>query len=71
MIVVATGGNNGRRVVEGRETDKWMAGALDEHGLVNEGTDPGKDEGEKAAEESLDHGREVRKFGGRVRGWEW
>jgi hypothetical protein len=71
MIVVATGDDNSGGVVEEGEADEWMAGALDEHGLINECAYPGEDEGEKAAEDSLDEGWEVRKFGGRVRGWEW
>jgi hypothetical protein len=69
MIVVATDGDNSGGVVEVGETNEGMAGTVEEHGLIHEGTDPGEDEGEKALEESLDDGREVRKFGVRVRGW--
>jgi hypothetical protein len=71
MIVVTTDGDDGGGSVEVGEADKRMAGALEEHGLIHESTDPGEDEGEKAVETSLDDWREVRKVGRRVRGWEW
>ena len=71
MIVVATCDDNSGRVVEESHADEGMVSALDEHGLIDESTDPGENEGEKAAEDSLDEWREVRKLGERVRGWEW
>jgi hypothetical protein len=71
MIVVTAGSNDGRGVVEASDANEGMAGTLEEHGLIDEGTDPGEDEGEKAAEESLDDRREVREVGGRVRGRKW
>ena len=71
MIVVAACSDNGRGVVEVSETDERMAGTLEEHSLIDEGTDPGEDQGEKAVEESLDDWREVRKVSVGVRGREW
>jgi len=71
MIVVTTCGDNGGGIVEVGEANEWVTGTLEEHGLINECAYPGEDEGEKAVEDSLDEGWEVRKFGGRVRGWEW
>jgi hypothetical protein len=68
MIVVTTDGDDGGGIVEVGEADKRMAGTLEEHSLIHESTDPGEDEGEKAAETSLDDWREVRKVGRRVRG---
>lgn len=71
MIVGATEGDNSGGVIEVGEADEGMAGTLEEQGLIEEGTDPGEDEGEKAGEERLDDGWEVRKFSGGVRRCEW
>ena len=68
MIVVATDSDDGGGVVEVGQANEWMAGTLEEHGLIHECTDPGEDEGEKAVEESLDGLGEVRKCGRWVSG---
>ena len=70
-IVVLTGGDDVGRVVEVGEADKRMGGTLNEQCLIDQGTEPGQNEGEKAVKEGLDEGWQVREGGGRVGDRRW
>jgi hypothetical protein len=54
MIVVATCADDSGWVVKEGNADEGMGGALDEHDAIDEGRDPGEDQGKKSVEEQLD-----------------
>ena len=71
MIVGATGSYDSGGVVEASEANEGMTGALGQQRLIDQGTNPGQNEREKALEQDMYAWWEVGELGSWVGGREW